>query len=338
MTLPFLSLLSLLLLSLAAAAQPLLRISTENTSEHFQTAVVAAFAERVRAGAEGRLQVAFYPNAALFRDQDVVVALREGKVEMAVPGTWQLGRFAPDVGVYLLPLFYGQSREVQWRLQDSTPVGEHINADIEWGTRSHVLGRWIDLGHTHLYSLTHPLLRHEDLAGLRIRIAGGLANDARLRGLGALPTLVPWPDVPRAIAAGDMDGLLTSHATVASAQLWELGVSYAFEDRQYFARYVPLVAGRFWRRLPDELKLLLSESWEAGVEEARRKAHGAQLQARGELAQQGIAIATPSDTALTRWRQRLLAQQPALITELGIDPTLVEQAQQALDGHDEDTP
>ena len=314
----------------AACAQPLLRISTENTAEHFQTAVVADFAERLQARAGERLQVRFFPNARLYRDRDVVAALREGKVEMAVPGTWQLGRFAPGVGLYLLPLFYGQPREVQWRLQDGA-LGEHIDADIQRGTRARVLGRWIDLGHTQLYFLQHAIHHHEDLAGLRIRIAGGLANAARLRGLGAEPVLVAWPDLPQALTGDEIDGLLTSHVTVASARLWELGVSHAFEDRQYFARYVPLVAASFWQRLPGELQALIADTWEEGVASARATAASAQARARETLQNHDIRIVSPPAAALQRWRQRLLALQPALVEELGIDPALVALAREALD-------
>jgi len=314
----------------AACAQPLLRISTENTAEHFQTAVVADFAERLQARAGERLQVRFFPNARLYRDRDVVAALREGKVEMAVPGTWQLGRFAPDVGLYLLPLFYGQPREVQWRLQDGA-LGEHIDADIQRGTRARVLGRWIDLGHTHLYFLDRAIHHHGDLAGLRIRIAGGLANAARLRGLGAEPVLVAWPDLPQALSDGEIDGLLTSHVTVASARLWELGVNHAFEDRQYFARYVPLVAASFWQRLPEELQLLITDTWEEGVASARDTATSAQARARETLQSHDIRIVSPPATALRHWRRRLLAVQPSLVEELGIDPALVALAREALD-------
>jgi len=318
-------------------AQPLLRISTENTADHFQTAVVADFAERLQARAGDRLQVRFFPNARLYRDRDVVAALREGKLEMAVPGTWQLGRFAPDVGLYLLPLFYGQPREVQWRLQDGE-LGERVDAAIERGTRAHVLGRWIDLGHTHLYFLDRPVQRHEDLRGRRIRIAGGLANAARLRGLGVEPVLVAWPDLPVALERGEVDGLLTSHVTVASARLWELGVRHAFEDRQYFARYVPLVADSFWRRLPADLQALIQATWEEGVAPARAMAMDAQIRARDTLQGHGIRIVTPPLAAWQRWREALLAGQPALVAELGIDPTLVALAHQALERRDEPVP
>src|SRR5262245_41716518 len=69
-----------------------LRLSTENGPEHVQTRIVQRFVDRVQRDSGGKLIVEYEHSARLFRDADVVRALRTGQVEMAVPGTWQLDR------------------------------------------------------------------------------------------------------------------------------------------------------------------------------------------------------------------------------------------------------
>lgn len=310
-------------------AKPLFRISTENAKTHVQTRIVANFAQRLREKLGDDFDIQHFSQAELFRDRDVVNALEEGKVEMAVLGTWQLGKFEPSFGLFLLPMFYGRDVQVNYRLRDGK-IGQDISRRLENKTGVKVLGRWINLGYAHLYSLNKPLKKHEDIAGLRIRAAGGPANLERLAALGAEPVVIPWPDLPLALQQGEVDGVLTSHASVVSADLWASGIQYAFEDRQYFPQYVPLVSHLFWQRLSVEQQQILQQCWEQGVDEARSAARSAQEQARKDLIGHGVRVTAPSEQELSLWRDRIMEKQDDLVTLLGIDLNLVRQARDML--------
>lgn len=52
--------------------------------------------------------------------------------------------------------------------------------------------------------------RLEDLAGRRIRVAGGGIYESVVRGLGAEPVAIPIPQISDAMAAGEVDGVFTS--------------------------------------------------------------------------------------------------------------------------------
>ncbi|WP_432694985.1 TRAP transporter substrate-binding protein DctP [Marinobacterium sp. YM272] len=314
----------------AAQQTYLLRISSENTPSHVQTRALAQFAERVEAASNGRIDAEFYHSAKLFRDRNVVSALVAGKIEMAVPGTWQLDRFVPDMGVYMLPLFYGRTVEEHHRVRDGE-LGAEIGRRIERDLGVHVPGRWLDLGHAHLYFTEHQVSEHQDLNGLRIRVPGGFANEARIGAFGAQPTVIPWPDLPQALRDSRVDGMLTTHETVRSARLWETGVAYAFEDMEYFAQYVPLISGRFWDGLPDDLKAVIDGAWDEVVDQERQDAMAAQNQARETLTAQGIKISTPSIEELTHWRLIARQGEDAIVRQLGIDPQLVTEAENELD-------
>ncbi|MDP5292867.1 TRAP transporter substrate-binding protein DctP [Oceanimonas sp. CHS3-5] len=306
-----------------------LRISTENTADHVQTRAIARFAERLERASEGRLKVQFHHSARLFRDRDVIAALAGGKVEMAVPGMWQLDRYVPDVGLYMLPMFYGLPAVQHYRVRDGD-IGRRVSARIERDLGVVVPGRWLDLGYAHLYFTDTRVGRHADLAGLRIRIPGGAANRGRLEAFEAGPVLIPWPDLPDALEQGRVQGLLSTHETVRSAELWNQGVRFGFEDREYFAQYVPMISARFWQSLPEELRRLVRDSWEPVVDAQRSAAAEAQHRARRVLQEHGVDIATPSEASLARWRGIARRLEPALVREMGLDPELVQQAQRVV--------
>jgi len=313
----------------AAEAPPLLRISTENAAEHIQTRIVARFAERLAERAEGRIAVRHSFGAQSFRDRDVFRAMDQGRLEMAVPGTWQLDRVDPSVGVLGLPAFYGHEASVHNAVRDG-PLGREINRRLEVASRGTILGRWIDLGFINLYGVNRVITTHADLKGLRIRVAGGEANLHRLTAMGAQPRVIPWSDLPEALAEGQVDGLCTSHETVVSRQMWGQGVCSGIEDRQYFAQYIPLVAGRFWDALPPPLRDLAVITWEDQVEWARAEAAAAQQAARHRLLANDVVIVAPPQEVLAAERARLMTIQPAVVAAMRIDPELVKTAMAAL--------
>lgn len=311
------------------AEAPLLRISTENTADHVQTRAVARFAEALARRTAGRLEVRHYHSAELFRDRDVVKALQLGKVEMAVPGTWQLDRFVPDIGIFLLPMFYGRDATATDPLRDGD-IGRLLNGRLEKTLEVKVLGRWIDLGFAHVYGVHRRIRSHGDLEGMTVRVAGGEANLQRLEALGAQARAVAWSDLPAALARGTIDGILSTHETIASARLWQHGVTSAFEDRQYFPQYVPMISRRLWDGLDEDLRGIIAATWEQQVDSARALAATAQNEARRDLQAHGVTMTAPDPTDLAAARQRLLAGQGALVETLGMDRDLVRRVAEQL--------
>ena len=199
------------------ATLPKMRISVENSESHVQTRAVKRFAQDITEKLAGQIDVRFFSNARLFRDRDIIQALAQGKVEMAVPGTWHVTQFESNVGIFLLPEFYGRTAQANYAVLDSD-IGARINAGIEKNLQVKVVGRWIDLGHAHLFGVHRKINRHEDIKGLKVRVAGGLANKLRIQALGGVPTIIPWPDLPEYMQLGRVDAVLTSYETPSAVQ------------------------------------------------------------------------------------------------------------------------
>lgn len=305
-----------------AMAEPAtFRISTENNANHVNTKLLQSFATALQAKTVGKLKVELFHSGQLFKGRDVPKALRQGGVEMAVVGTWQLGGIEPDIGVFFVPSFYGLASSDVHKLSDGD-IGKAINAGLAQKLKVTVIGRWADLGPAQLFTTSKAVKTHEDLAGLKLRIPGGAANSARLKALGAAPTVVPWPDTALALQQRTVDGLMTTFETAASAKLWEAGVAHAFENNQYFAQYVPMVSNVFWSAASPDVRSAITSTWEALVDEGRKAAAAAQTEARATLAKNGVTIVVPSAAELRTWRERMQKIEPELVKTLKIDPAL----------------
>jgi len=316
-------------------SEPLMRISVENTPTHVQTRAVQRFAEKLQTRLEGRLKVEFYPGAALFRDQDVLGGMARGRVEMAVPGTWQIDKRIPGVGLFLLPEFFGQDGELNYRIMDS-PLGEKIVESIENGLGVKVLGGWIDLGPAQLFSCGEPLTGYGDMAGKTVRVAGGLGNERRIAYLGGDPVVIAFPDLPYHLEQGKVQGVLTTYETVRSASLWDYGITSVFEDNEYFAQYVPMVAEEFWNRLPGDIRGIIIETWQEGVAEARAEARYAQGEAKNAFVEAGGQVVLPGRDYLSERREALMERSGDIAAAIGIPPEMREGLRQYADPRGED--
>jgi C4-dicarboxylate-binding protein DctP len=301
-----------------------MRISVENNNRHVQTQAVKRYADEIKEKLQGRIDVQFFSNARLFRDRDIIQAMAQGRVEMGVPGTWHVARFDPNVQIFLLPAFYGRPAKANYLAVDGR-VGQTIADRLENNLQLKVVGKWIDLGHAHLFGVNKKILRHEDIAGLRVRVAGGEANKLRIEAMGGLPTIIPWPDLPEYLLQGRVDAILTSYETVKSARLWTMGVNYAFEDQEYFPQYIPLVRLSFWHKLADDTQRILIDTWDKYVDAARREAAESQRNAKNILIKNGVEVVLPDSIKMEIWRQRMLSKQDEIVKKLKVDPELVSQ-------------
>ncbi|MBE0627566.1 MAG: TRAP transporter substrate-binding protein DctP [Burkholderiales bacterium] len=309
----------------AAFAQTKMRISLDTNASHVRNISTEAFAAVLKQRIGDKLAVEIYPSAQLFRDRDIPKALRQDAVEMGIPGTWQLDGVAPNTAIQTLPMFYGVDEATVHKIMDGK-VGQFINKRMEERLKVKILGKWMDLGFQHFYSVSKPIRTYSDLKGMKIRFPGGSANAARIKALGGAPTLIPWPDLPLALSQGVVEGVTTTHQSAVTAKLWDSGLKNSFEDFQYFGQYVPMVNLDFWNKQPKNVQDALVASWNAIIVHERQIAHDAQIEARDTLMKHSMKIVTASPADIVATRKHLMTTQAGLVKEMKIDADAVDLA------------
>jgi len=320
---------SLTSFSAAAQAPFKLRASVDTSATHGRTISVADYLKKLQEASGGRIETELFHSGQLFRDRDVAKALRQGSVEMAVPGTWVLTGFVPDTDVFSLPIFYGQPLEAVHRITDG-PIGQTINKEIEGKLGVKVLGPWLDLGHQNVYTTSKPLNDFGDLAGLKLRNSGGAGQFARTKFFNAQPNMTAWPDVPLALSQGTFDGVYSTNESLASAKLWESGIRYGFEDHDFMGEYIPLISEAFWKKLPPDLQKLMIDVWRDNIDTYRKNMDEAQKEARRTLEKNGVKFVDLTDAQLAEVRKKMLPLQDGIAGELRITPSLVTQIMSVL--------
>ncbi len=308
--------------SIYAEPRPRLRISIENSETHVQTQAVMNFAQELRMRLQNSIEVEVYHSARLYRDSQVVGALVRGDVEMAVPGTWQLGKYIPETDYFLLPDFYGASSAEMDRVLGE-PVGQEIIRRIESKLNVVIPGVWMDLGPAHLFTTHKAIRKISDINGLRIRVAGGNVNKMRVEALGAEAVIISWPDLPPRIKDGYVDGVLTTFESIRSAEMWKYGLQYAYTDSEYFPQYIPMVSLSFWQVLTPEQQQIFREVWNNAADEQKRAAAEAQWEARKIAEANGMQIFSPAYNEIRTTRLLLQGERENMIQSLSLDPSFL---------------
>lgn len=317
----FLAFLTALMTSASAVQAAEIRISTENTTSHFQTIVLQSYATALNEHIPAH-DFKVIHSARAFSDRDVAEAASSGRVAFAAPGIWHLGRYSSELDALLLPGFMGLGPAEVRKVVDG-PIGQSLQKALEQQLNVKVIGRWLDLGAAHIFTRNAQINTFDDLKGLRIRYAGGEANALRLAALGAIPVLIPWPNVPEALDRKEIDGLLTTTSTVQSAALWEHGIRYAFLSHSYYPFYVPLISGDIWKRLSPDQRSQVTTDWDNIIDNGRALAVHHQDSSLQTLQAHGIVITEPSLQARDKVREALLGQQSSMARKIGIsDETL----------------
>ena len=300
-----------------------LRASLDTSPTHARTIAVADYLKKLQDKSGGRIQTELFSSGQLFRDRDVVKALRQGAIEMAVPGSWVLTGFVPDTDVFQLPVFFGQPAPVVYAAADGA-VGRIINGELEGKLDVKLLGPWLPLGYNNTYSTSKPIRSFEDMAGMKIRNSGGAGQAIRAKFFNAQPNMTAWPDVPLALSQGTFDGLSSTDESLASAKLWDSGVKFGFADHEFIGFYIPMVSESFYKKLPPDLQAMVMDVWKDNIAEYRAHMEAAQSLARTTLEKNGVVFVSPPDGELGKIRARMMPATDTVAKELRLSPELIK--------------
>jgi TRAP-type transport system periplasmic protein len=306
-----------------------LSVTLDTSPQHVRNVWMEEFAHAVEKSSNGRLKLKIYGAASKYKDSEAAAAVAQGAIDIAVPQYQLMSRFIPDADFEQLPMFYGVGRDKVYSIIDG-PLGAELNKRIETKLHVKVLGRPIDLGYGSVFSTDKPLMVPEDLKGLKIRVPGGPTTIKRYDIMGTAPVQIAWPDVPQALQTGTISALWTSHESLASAKLWDAGVRYGMNDRQAIVQYLPIMNQGSFDKLPHDLQLVLTKTWDEMVDGERKMAADDQAKAQEINASHGIKTSEPTKAQLAPTRTKLLAAQPALVKQLGMDADYIQRIQKQL--------
>ena len=248
---------ALLGLAFTAMAQPAIKLSLGHGAAAGNPRHEASvkFAEVLKAKSAGRIEVTVAPSAQLGDDAAMVTALRTGALDLSANSQGAVANAVPEYAAFGMPFLFSSLEQV-WKMLDG-PLGKEL-ADKSAEKGMVVLGYW-DNGIRHMSNSKRPLLKAEDLRGLKMRTPPDAVTVDIMQSLGAEAQQIKFAELYVALQQGVVDGQENPLMNVHASKLYEVQKYISLTGHKY--EMTPfLMSKRTWDRLSDADRKLVQEA------------------------------------------------------------------------------
>ncbi len=211
------------------------------------------FAKRVNAKLGDKAKVVIFGSSQLGSDTELLKKLKLGTVDLALPST-VMTSVADEFGVFEMP-YLVQNRAHAARINKEIvkpslgPLAEKEGYKI--------LAVW-ENGFRHITNNKRPIVKPQDLQGIKLRVPGGVWRVKMFQAYGANPSPMEFKEVFVALQTGVMDGQENPLAQIYPARFQEVQKYLSLTGHVYSPAYV--TAGASWSRLPADVRKIVEDA------------------------------------------------------------------------------
>jgi len=288
-------------------------------------AQMLAFQNIVNANSGGRIDVQLFGAGALGGERELVEATMSGAIQGTnVSGV--LSGFFPESMILALPYLF-PSPSVAWDVL-AGPFGEKLSALLieKIGLRNIAFA---EVGFRNFTNNTRPIHTPADMKGLKFRVQEAPLYVEMVKGLGANPTPIAWPEVYTSLQTGVVDGQENPIAVILVANFSEVQKYLVLDGHVYGVDWF-VVNEQWYQSLPDDLKYIVQDAARISATVGRGLQNLQGAIGLAKLAEQGMEIYNPTEAEKALFQE---ATQGPVIEWLKtkVDEQLINEALQAVE-------
>jgi tripartite ATP-independent transporter DctP family solute receptor len=241
------------LVATAAAAQTEIKLGHVGEPGSLFDQTAQEFAKRANAKLGDKAKVVVFGSSQLGGDSELLKKLKLGTVDLALPST-VMTTVAPEFGVFEMP-YLVNDREHAAKIREDVIKPTLVPIAQKAGYK--IIGTW-ENGFRHVTNNTRPIVKPEDLKGIKLRTPQGVWRVKMFQAYGASPSPMALSEVFVALQTGVMDGQENPLAQIYPSRFQEVQKYLSMTGHVYTPAY--LSAGRSWDNLPADVRKVLEET------------------------------------------------------------------------------
>ncbi|MFT3803971.1 MAG: DctP family TRAP transporter solute-binding subunit [Burkholderiaceae bacterium] len=255
-------------------------------------AAADAFSAELARLTQGRLAVKQFPSSALGGEREMIEGIQLGSQDLAIVSTGAVSNFVPQVAIFDLPFLFRDYAHAHAVLDGA------IGADVlqRFPGRGLIALAWGEGGFRHITNCKRPILRPEDLRGLKIRTQENATHIAAFKGLGAVPTPINWPETFSALQQRAVDGQDNPISVIESSKLYEVQ-QYLSLTQHLYSPALFLVSPALFGKLSKADQEALHAAARTGAAAMRARVAADEQSGVKNLKQRGMEVAEAIDKA-----------------------------------------
>lgn len=206
----------------------ILRLASVLPPEHPSMQALQYFADLVKEGTNGALEVKLFGNSALGGLNDCMQGCQMGTIDFSYTNSGPMAQFVPSLNVVSLPYVFTSKQHMYNALEGE--AGQKLVNDIN--SNGFVFLSWFDSGSRNVITSKKGVTKPEDMKGLKIRVMNSEQMIKTLNSMGGIATPMEQGEVYNALQQGVLDGWENSPVTLLTLKLYE--VSKQFSWTQHF--------------------------------------------------------------------------------------------------------
>ena len=284
----------------AFAQEKTIKFTTQNPKGHPLVMGMEKFAEIVQAKSGGKIKVNLFPGGVLGGDAQNVSALQGGTIDMVVLNAGILASQVKDFEAFDLPFMFASAAEADAVVDG--PFGKMMMGKLD-AKSIHGLAFW-ELGFRQITNSKRPIVKVEDIDGLKLRVIPNAINVDWVKALGANPTPLAFPELYAALEQKAIDGQENPLSVIQANKFFEVQKYLTLTNHQYNPQSL-IFSKKVWDTLsPAEKKLIEDSALEAAKfqRQVNRDAAAGQLDA---LKKAGMQVSEFSPAEQAKLREKL---------------------------------
>ncbi|GAA4726191.1 C4-dicarboxylate TRAP transporter substrate-binding protein [Brevibacillus fulvus] len=245
-----------------------------------------SFQKAVEERTNGKVKIEIYGSGSLGEDKDIIEQAKVGANVAVLVDSGRLAEMVPQMGILTAPYIvdsYAEARQVVM-----SDLFKGWEAELQKNHGVQVLSfNWYQ-GDRHILT-NKPILKPEDLQGVRLRTPGAPIWLETIKALGASPTGMAWSEVYPAIQQGVIDGAEAQHPATYGAKLYE--VIKHISKTKHFQLLTGIIASDKWMtQLPEEYQKIVKEEALKAGDEASKKTEESLNDFEQKMIEQGVEV------------------------------------------------
>ncbi len=241
-----------------------LRINESLSPGSPEEVALKAFQKTVEDETKGELKIRIYLQDQLGKPQTSIENLMTGTLDLYSGALSYYTKLAPEELSMLTLLYFFKDRDHFRRYLTSPVFKKAQDRILEQGIRFISTEFKGDRGPYRVFICTKPIMKPEDLEGVKLRIWPNEPVKKCWAHMGAVPMVIPWTEVYLSIKQGMIQAVTSPLTLVRSMRFTEVA-PYVTELKQFHQTWPMTVSEKVWQTLkPDEQEILVKAANHAG--------------------------------------------------------------------------
>ena len=249
---PLVVLAAVLLAAAPASAQQVIRLAHVGFPGSIYDIAASEYVKRVNEALKGKVEMRHFHSSQLGTDEQMIKSIKVGAPEVFIPSTI-MSTVDQKFGVFEMPYII-VSRAHMKKVTESAEVKRALFDTLpKQGIR--VIAVW-ENGFRHMTNNVRPIVKPEDLKGIKLRVPSGIWRVKMFKAYGANPSPMAYAEVYSALQSGVMDGQENPLAQIWSGKFHEVQKYISLTGHVYSPSYI-VVSESFWQKLPPDQRQVI---------------------------------------------------------------------------------